>query len=166
MLRMRNTRKPVRRVVLPIPFGDQIIGLLDLHSWHPSQYLSQEMAGLQPLADQLGIALRNADLYSEAVKARDQAEKADHLKTRLLANVSHELRAPLNVILGYSQTALQTPNPYHVKLPPELQRDLRYIYQGGEHLMRIINDLLDVSRAEIGELDLFTETLPNAPLFG
>ncbi len=154
------------RAVLPIRLGDQVIGLLDLHNHNPSQYLRQEMAGLQPLADQLGIALRNAELYSVAVQAREQAEKADQLKTRLLANVSHELRAPLNVILGYSQTALQNPNPYKVKLPAELQRDLRYIYQGGEHLMRIINDLLDVSRAEIGELDLFTEAIQTRPFLG
>jgi signal transduction histidine kinase/AraC-like DNA-binding protein len=151
------------RVVLPVGLGDQVIGLLDLHSRHPSQYLRQELVGLQPLADQLGIALRNSELYAAAVKARERAEKADQLKTRLLANVSHELRAPLNVILGYSLTALQTPNPYHLKLPQELLRDLRYIYQSGEHLMRIINDLLDVSRAEIGELDLFTETLQTRP---
>jgi signal transduction histidine kinase/AraC-like DNA-binding protein/ABC-type sugar transport system substrate-binding protein len=151
------------RVVLPVGLGDQVIGLLDLHSRRPSQYLRQELVGLQPLADQLGIALRNSELYAAAVKARERAERADQLKTRLLANVSHELRAPLNVILGYSLTALQTPNPYHVKLPQELLRDLRYIYQGGEHLMRIINDLLDVSRAEIGELDLFTETLQTRP---
>jgi len=147
------------RIVLPIRLGKQTNGLLDLHRKRTSQHLRQELIGLQTLADHFSIAMRNAELFSEALKAREEAERANQLKTRLLANVSHELRTPLNVILGYSQTALQTPNPYGIELPPELMRDLSYIYQSGEHLIRIINDLLDVSRAEIGELELFPETI-------
>ncbi len=147
------------RIVLPIRLGKQTNGLLDLHRKRTSQYLRQELIGLQTLADHFSIAMHNAELFSEALRAREEAEKANQLKTRLLANVSHELRTPLNVILGYSQAALQTPNPYKIELPPELVRDLHYIYQSGEHLIRIINDLLDVSRAEIGELELFPETI-------
>jgi AraC-like DNA-binding protein/nitrogen-specific signal transduction histidine kinase len=118
---------------------------------------------LQSLADQLGIAIRNAELYSEALHAREVAERANQLKTRLLANVSHELRAPLNVILGYTQSALNIPNPYKSDLPEELLQDLRLIYKSGEHLIRVINDLLDMSRAEIGELDLVIETIDARP---
>ena len=147
------------RVVVPIRLGGQITGLLDLHSYHSTHHTHHELIGLQTLADQLGIAMRNAELYGEALKARALAEKADQLKTRLLANVSHELRAPLNIILGYSQTALQTPNSYDLELPPPLRGDLQHIYRSGEHLIRLINDLLDLSRAEIDELDLFPETI-------
>lgn len=145
------------RVILPIRLGDKTIGLLDLHSKHPKVHQRQELIGLQSLADQLGIAMRNAELYGEALEARVAAEKADKLKTRLLANVSHELRAPLNVILGYSQSALRVPNPYHVELPKEVLQDFRHIYNSGEQLIRLINDLLDLSRAEIDALDLFPE---------
>ncbi len=74
-----------------------------------------------------------------------------------MANVSHELRTPLNIILGLSSTALSSPNPYGFDLPPQLLKDLGFIYDSGEHLIRIINDLLDMSRAEIGELDLCYE---------
>jgi signal transduction histidine kinase/ABC-type sugar transport system substrate-binding protein/AraC-like DNA-binding protein len=147
------------RVVVPIRLGGQIIGLLDLHSYHSTHHTHHELSGLQMLADQLGIAMRNADLYREAVKARTLAEKADQLKTRLLANVSHELRGPLNIILGYSQAALESPNPYGLELPPALRSDLQHIYRSGEHLIRLINDLLDLARAEIDELDLFPETI-------
>jgi signal transduction histidine kinase/AraC-like DNA-binding protein/DNA-binding response OmpR family regulator len=147
------------RVVVPIRLGGQIIGLLDLHSYHSTHHTHHELSGLQMLADQLGIAMRNADIYREAVKARTVAEKADQLKTRLLANVSHELRGPLNIILGYSQAALETPNPYGLELPPSLRSDLQHIYHSGEHLIRLINDLLDLSRAEINELDLFPEPI-------
>src|SRR5579859_5828543 len=147
------------RMVIPIRLGEKILGLLDLHSRRPVVHLRQDLIGLQSLADQLGIAMRNAELYSDAIQARAAAEKADALKTRLLANVSHELRTPLNVILGYSQTALSTPNPYQIELPQRLRADLEQIYRGGEHLIRLINDLLDLSRAEIGALDLFPETI-------
>ena len=147
------------RVIVPIQFASKTVGLLDLHSYAARQHARQDLIGLQALADQLGIAMRNAELYGEAVEARAVAEKADQIKTRLLANVSHELRTPLNVILGYSSTALAVPNPYQLDLPPALSRDLRHIYASGEHLLRVINDLLDLSRAEINELDLFPETI-------
>lgn len=147
------------RVIVPIRLGSSLLGLLDLHSYAARQHARQELIGLQTLADQLGIAMRNAELYGEAVEARAAAEKADQIKTRLLANVSHELRTPLNVILGYSSTALASPNPYQLEMPPALSRDLHHIYASGEHLLRVINDLLDLSRAEINELDLFPETI-------
>lgn len=151
------------RVILPIRLGEKIIGLLDLHSQNPKVHHRQELIGLQSLADQLGIAMRNAELYSNAIQAQATAEKADHLKTRLLANVSHELRAPLNTILGYSQAALKVPNPYQVDLPQAVLQDFGHIYHSGEHLIRLINDLLDLSRAEIDALDLFPETFAAHP---
>lgn len=148
------------RVVLPIRRGETIVGILDMHSQHYGLHRSHELIGLQSLADQLGIAMHNADLYEEALRARAVAEKADQLKTRLLANVSHELRTPLNVILGYSQKALSGHKDSESVLSDELRKDINHIYQSGEHLTRLINDLLDLSRAEIDQLDLFPETIP------
>ncbi|RPH58153.1 MAG: response regulator, partial [Chloroflexi bacterium] len=147
------------RVILPLRLGSVTLGLLDLHSYEASQHTRHELVGLQLLAEQLGIAIRNAELYEQALQARTTAEKADQLKTRLLANVSHELRTPLNIILGYSQSALASPNPYDIELPSALQHDLGQIYSSGEHLLRLINDLLDLSRAEIDELSLVPETI-------
>jgi len=145
------------RVVLPIRMGGQVIGLLDLHSGQSTLRARQELVGLQSLADQLGIAMSNADLYGEALKAQSAAEKADQLKTRLLANVSHELRTPLNAILGFVEPALDSPAAYGAALPSELLSDLQHVYRSAEHLLRVINDLLDLSRAEIDELDLHLE---------
>ncbi len=147
------------RVVLPVRFGEEVLGLLDLQSDQPKMHLRNELIGLQLVADQIGVALHNAALYEDAIQARAAAEKANQLKTRLLANVSHELRAPLNVILGYCQAILTNPDLYHTELPADLFRDLGYIFSSGEHLIRLINDLLDVSRAEIGALELFLETV-------
>jgi signal transduction histidine kinase/AraC-like DNA-binding protein/ABC-type sugar transport system substrate-binding protein len=147
------------RVILPVRMGSQLLGILDLHSYQRGVHLPQELIGLQPLADQLGIAISNANLYAEALQARAEAEKANQLKTRLLANVSHELRTPTNTILGYSQMMLSSPNPYHFDLPANVRHDVENIFKSGEHLTRLINDLLDLSRAEIGELNVFPETI-------
>ncbi len=152
------------RVVLPVRLGEDILGVLDLHSRRPMGHVRQDLIGLQALADQLGVALRNAELYEEAVQQRAHAEAADQLKTRLLANVSHELRAPLNIILGYCESALRVPNLYDLELPPALRRDLEYIAQSGMHLQRMINDLLDLSRVEIGALELAPEVFAPADL--
>src|SRR5262249_46819124 len=137
------------RVVIPVRFSEKIVGVLDLHSQHSTQHTRRELIGLQALADQLGIGIRNAELYSEAVEARAVAEKADLLKTRLMANVSHELRTPLDIILGYSQASAAETEP----------TERQHIHRSAEHLKRLIDDLLDLSRAEVNELDLAPELL-------
>ncbi len=146
------------RVVAPIRLGVKTLGVLDLHSRQLRRHTRIELDALQSLADQLGVAMRNTELYADALAARAEAEKANHLKTRLLANISHQLRTPLNVVLGYSQAALSEPNPYGTALPKELIHDLGYIRNSGEHLVRLINDLLDMSLADIGALDIFPES--------
>ncbi|HEX9370599.1 MAG TPA: ATP-binding protein [Roseiflexaceae bacterium] len=146
------------RVVVPVRLGGQIVGLLDLHRHRAAHYTREELNGLQLLADRIGISMRNAELYGQELEARATAEKADRLKTALLANVSHELRTPLNVILGYSWTALDALTSGRAS-SAGLCQDLTQIYRSGEHLLRLINDLLDLSRAEIDELDLLPETI-------
>jgi signal transduction histidine kinase/AraC-like DNA-binding protein len=145
------------RAVLPIRAAGVTIGLLDVHSRVPAYHTQQEVLALQVLADQLGIAMRNAELFSEAAEARLVAENADRLKTLLLANVSHEFRAPLNVILGYAQSALDQPRGPNQEVCPVPRKDVSYIYESGEHLLRLVNDLLDISRSEINELQLEPE---------
>ena len=153
------------RCLFPVSYGATVLGVLDLRGWNPIRVRRLDLIGLHMLAQQMGIALRNAELYAEAVEARSAAEAADQLKTRLLANVSHELRAPLNVILGYTRVALNHPNPYNEKLPEQLEKDLERVFTSGEHLIRLINDLLDLSRAEIGALELFPETIAPREFF-
>lgn len=111
------------------------------------------VASLNEQQERLRVANR------ELRVAKEFAEKADALKTRLLANVSHELRTPLEAILGYSQAALSVSNPYHAELPPGLRQDLQQIMHSSNHLVRLIDDLLDLSRAEVDALDLFREPI-------
>lgn len=112
------------------------------------------------LRGHISTALKGALLFQETQAARLAAERADQIKTRLLANVSHELRTPLNIIIGHTQRLLATPDTPS----PALAQDLGHIQHSAEHQLRLINDLLDVSRAEIDELDLYPVLLPPRPL--
>jgi signal transduction histidine kinase/AraC-like DNA-binding protein/ABC-type sugar transport system substrate-binding protein len=155
------------RILLPIQLGSEVIGVLDLQSSQPVRP-SLELIGLKLLASQLGMVINNADLYQEALQARKTAERANQLKSRLIANVGHEMRTPLNSILGFSQSIqrqVKAALEGDIELSLEdLGKDSRNIYQSGEHLMAMINDLLDLSRAEIGALSLYFEPFQPGPL--
>ncbi len=76
------------------------------------------------------------------------AEAANEAKSAFLAHMSHELRTPLNAVLGYAQILGQS------GLNPEQQRGVQIIHRSGEHLLTLINDVLDLSRIEVGKLDI------------
>ncbi len=82
-------------------------------------------------------------------KAKESAEAADHAKSEFLANMSHELRTPLNGILGYSQILKKGPETKDAHL-----RGIEVIEQSGEHLLTLINDILDLSKIEAGKLEV------------
>jgi signal transduction histidine kinase/DNA-binding LacI/PurR family transcriptional regulator/AraC-like DNA-binding protein len=152
---------PQRRfsmVVEPLFFHDDQIGyaLFEIGPRDPSVY--------EVLRGYISSALKGAQLINEVHQARLTAEKADRIKTRLLANVSHELRTPLHIILERTQTALDESAPYGSALPQTLLNDIQHMQHSAEHQLRLINDLLDLSRAEIDELDLYLEPLDPRPL--
>lgn len=138
-------------VVEPLYSGQEQIGLA-LFEIGPRDGIVYEV-----LRGTISSALKGALLFRAALAAQATAEKADRIKTRLLANVSHEMRTPLNIILGYTKNALSSSNPYGITAPPTLLNDLDHIQRSAEHQLRVINDLLDLSRAEIDELDLYLE---------
>jgi signal transduction histidine kinase/AraC-like DNA-binding protein len=140
-------------VVEPLYFQDKSLGYV-VFEIGPHDSNIYEL-----LRNNLSSALQGATLFQEIQQARLDAEKADRIKTRLLANVSHEMRTPLNIIMSYTQGALQTPNKYLRELPAPLLSDIHQIQSNAEHQLRVINDLLDLSRAEIDELDLSLDLL-------
>jgi len=93
--------------------------------------------------------------------ARDQAEQANRAKSEFLANMSHELRTPLNAIIGFTgiikDGIVGTVNE-------EQAKQLGMVYRSAQHLLELINDILDLSRVEAGRVDIFTESFPLAPL--
>lgn len=85
----------------------------------------------------------------DAEKAREEAEKANVAKSQFLSNMSHELRTPLNGVLGYTQVLQNAPD-----LQEKYKGSLKGIMNCGEHLLTVINDILDISKIEAGKLDL------------
>ncbi|MFQ5958530.1 MAG: ATP-binding protein [Alphaproteobacteria bacterium] len=95
-------------------------------------------------------ALRRAEAISRA--ARETAELANRAKTEFLANMSHELRTPLNAIIGFSEIIMgEMFGPIGAEQYKEYMKD---IHESGTHLYNLINDILDVSKAEAGKLEL------------
>ena len=91
------------------------------------------------------------------VAARDEAERANRAKSQFLSQMSHELRTPLNAILGFGQLLGSDPR---ASLPEHQQAWLREMLRGGEHLLSLINEILDLGRIEAGEVQL--QTVPVA----
>jgi len=95
-------------------------------------------------------AKRSADLLR---KAKDEAERANHAKSEFLSRMSHELRTPLNSILGFAQVLEMD------ALTAEQQDSLAHIMKGGQHLLSLINEVLDLARIEAGRLSLSAEPI-------
>jgi signal transduction histidine kinase/DNA-binding LacI/PurR family transcriptional regulator/AraC-like DNA-binding protein/CheY-like chemotaxis protein len=151
---------PFHVVIEPLYFREQQLGFAIFEPGPRDGTIYETLRGYLTTALYGALLFqRNLDLYRQAVQARAEAEKADQLKTQLLANVSHDLRTPLNVILGYTQAALASPLQYGMTLPHELIEDMQHISSNAEYLIHIINDLLDLSRAEINELDLYPQMI-------
>lgn len=116
--------------------------------------------------DDTGQPLRMTGVYwdlsdrkraEEAViKAKEEAERANRLKDQFLSTVNHELRTPLNAVLGFAQIL---GDDRHGSLNPNQKHYLKNIYDGGKHLLSLINDVLDLSKIEAGRMELAYETL-------
>ncbi len=141
-------------VALPLKSGARVTGALDVHASAVGAFAAEEIAVLKILADQIAVAVENARSYEVSLQAVDEMRKADQLKSQFLANMSHELRTPLNSIIGFSRVILKGIDGPVTELQ---QQDLSAIYNSGQHLLNLINDILDLSKIEAGKLELAFE---------
>lgn len=103
------------------------------------------------MADQIAVAIDNARSYELAQQAISEMRELDQLKSQFLANMSHELRTPLNSIIGFSRVILKGIDGPVTELQDQ---DLNAIYNSGQHLLRLINDILDLSKIDAGKMEL------------
>jgi cell cycle sensor histidine kinase DivJ len=99
---------------------------------------------------------------AELMRTRDEAESASRAKTQFLANMSHELRTPLNAVIGFSEILNRE---LFGRLGEACYRDYaRLIHESGEHLLNVVNDILDMSKIEAGKFGIVKEPFDGAPL--
>jgi len=118
--------------------------------------------GINTMTARLSETIRHLEtIFAEAQDAKAAAEVANRAKSRFLASMSHELRTPLNAVLGYAQILQSEPG-----LSEFQANRLDKIRTGGEHLLAMINDVLDLSRIEAGKVELQPQPMSLASLLG
>jgi signal transduction histidine kinase/DNA-binding response OmpR family regulator len=163
-------QRPAELAYLPLYSGPDLVGVLTLAAVEPFDDRTRNVLAI--VAGQLGSAIQNAVSHQalqrqavelEARHARLSAAQAEierqnrelrsasQLKSEFLANMSHELRTPLTIILGFTSTVLRGAQG---ELNPQQQESLRRVHDNGRQLLYLINDILDLSKIEAGQMEL------------
>jgi signal transduction histidine kinase len=127
------------------------IGIIILGRTAVRPFADKQIELATTFADQAVIAIENVRLFEEIQEKSRQVEEASKHKSQFLANMSHELRTPLNAILGYAELVL---DGIYGDAPEKMRNVLERIQTNGKHLLGLINDVLDLSKIEAGQLVL------------
>jgi PAS domain S-box-containing protein len=151
-------------LVVPLLQGENLWGLLIAHHCRsPRHWDSSEIESLKQISVQLAIAIQQSTLFEQAQteiverklaeaalqQAVVAADKANRAKSEFLSSMSHELRTPLNAILGFSQVMVRDSSLHH-----QHQQHVEIINRASEHLLSLINDILEMSKIEAGRTQL------------
>ncbi len=145
LLALMKSTAPSSAILAPIRARDRVLGLIALVSTEtPRRYEPTDVALVEEIGRRAGVAVENAHLYATAQRAAKEAEEASRTKDEFLATVSHELRTPLNAILGWSSILKGRVTT------PALEKPIEVIHRNAEAQVRIIDDILDMSRVITG----------------
>ena len=150
-------RKEGMRSVLAVPLlrENSLIGAITIHRRDVRPFTEKQIALLKTFADQAVIAIENVRLFQELEKKNEQLETANRHKSQFLANVSHELRTPLNSIIGFTRIVLRRSEG---KIEALQKENLQKVLISSDHLLSLINELLDLAKIEAGRMEVFAET--------
>jgi signal transduction histidine kinase len=150
------------QATFPLTLGGEVLGVLDVHSTRLDPFSKDMVTVLATIADQVVVALQNARLFASQREVVAQLREVDRLKSEFLASMSHELRTPLNSIIGFSKLLLRGTEGSTLTTPQ--QQDVSSIYRSGQHLLSLINDILDLSKIAAGRMELTRRQVQVAPL--
>lgn len=142
------------QLLIPLALGRRMIGIIYVQSQQSPAFSDDDVRLLQTLSGNLATTIESGRLFQEIQAANERLREVDRLKTQFLANMSHELRTPLNSIIGFSRLMLKGIDG---PITPEQEEDLSSIHTSGQHLLRLINDILDMSKIEAGKMVLILE---------
>lgn len=141
-------------IIVPVRARGRILGTLSLSRDNLSEpYTITHQIFLEDLADRVGLAIENSRLFVEAQQSRAAADQANAAKSEFLSRMSHELRTPLNAILGFAQLLGMD------DLNQRQTQGIHHILQAGQHLLGLINEVLDITRIETGHLAFSPEPI-------
>jgi GAF domain-containing protein len=141
------------RALLAVPLVQEgrVVGGLGVGRKQPGAFSPEVVDLLQTFAAQSTLAIQNARLFREIEQKSHELQIASQHKSQFLANMSHELRTPLNAILGYTELIV---DQIYGEVPEKILAVLDRIEKSGRHLLGLINDVLDLSKIEAGQLVL------------
>jgi signal transduction histidine kinase/DNA-binding response OmpR family regulator len=164
------TASPETRSELCVPLGSgsRVLGTLNVESAEVDAFTLDDQRLLSTLGSNLAMLIERARLFEEVEGARAELQQRaealeqanarlkelDRLKSQFLVNMSHELRTPVNSVIGFSEVLI---DGLLGEMPPERKECVENIYASGEHLMALINDILDLSKIEAGRIELAPE---------
>ena len=144
-------------LTVPLKSGSETLGAMSLVMLKERFWTEADVGLAEELGRRAGVALQNAQLYKEAVAARQAAEDANSAKVEFLARMSHELRTPLNAIGGFADLLAMG---LRGALSPQQMEDVRRIQRNQVHLQSLISDILNYAKLEVGRLEYDIKPMP------
>jgi GAF domain-containing protein/DNA-binding response OmpR family regulator len=148
-------------MIVPLTVGASLVSVITVESNYQSAYNDDTLTLLLTLSGTLAATVQNQQLVEELQATNEQLLELDRLKSDFLANMSHELRTPLNSIIGFSRVILKGIDG---PLSEMQEQDLTTIYNSGQHLLNLINDILDQAKIAAGKMDLQTDYFEMKPV--
>jgi signal transduction histidine kinase len=144
-------------IAVPLLLQEQAIGAFILYSNKPYQVSSRDTFLLSTAAIQTSMAIQNAILFAEVKEKNEALQRANHLKSQFLANVTHELRTPLHSIISYGALILE--GFVEGELSTEQEEHIQFMVRRAEDLSHLVDDMLDLSKIEADRIEVTPEPL-------